>query len=153
MQQDEVIELFQNSGALLHGHFVLSSGLHSSVYLQCAIGLQWPSVAAKFGSAIADQFRSQQIETVASPAIGGLIIGYEVARHLNVRFIWTERENGVMTVIADWPHVPRQTEVQEEIDTSRNGYVTFLLCTPTSIMPAGGHSGARESGYGLLRRK
>ena len=98
MQQNEVIELFQNSGALLHGHFVLSSGLHSSVYLQCAIALQSPSVAARFGSAIADQFGSQRIETVASPAIGGLIIGYEVARHLNVRFIWTERENGVMTL-------------------------------------------------------
>src|SRR3989442_3443665 len=98
MKKDGVIEIFQNCGAILHGHFVLSSGLHSSVYLQCAIALQTPSVAAKFGSAIADQFRSQQIETVASPAIGGLIIGYEVARHLNVRFIWTERENGVMTL-------------------------------------------------------
>ena len=65
---------------------------------QRAIALQSPSVAAKFGSAIADQFRSQRIETVASPAIGGLIIGYELARHLNVRFIWTERENGVMTL-------------------------------------------------------
>ena len=63
------------------------------------------------------------------------------------------RENGVMTVIADWSHVPKQTEVQEEIDTSRNGYVTFLLCTPTSIMPAGSHSAARETGYGLLRRR
>ena len=98
MKQSEVIEIFEKSGALLHGHFILSSGLHSSVYLQCAIALQSPSVAAKFGSAIADQFRSHGIETVASPAIGGLIIGYEVARRLNVRFIWTERENGVMTL-------------------------------------------------------
>lgn len=96
MKQSEVIELFQNSGALLHGHFILSSGLHSSVYLQCAIALQSPVTAAKFGSAIADEFRAQQIETVASPAIGGLVIGYEVARHLDARFIWTERENSAM---------------------------------------------------------
>jgi orotate phosphoribosyltransferase len=76
----------------------LSSGLHSSVYLQCAIALQSPDVAEEFGAAIADNFRGKRIQTVASPAIGGLIIGYEVARQLGVRFIWTERERGVMTL-------------------------------------------------------
>ncbi len=98
MKQNDVLEIFENSGALLHGHFVLSSGLHSSVYLQCAIALRSPQTAARFGSAIADHFRSMEIEAVASPAIGGLVIGYEVARHLDVPFIWTERENGVMTL-------------------------------------------------------
>jgi len=98
MKQSDVLEIFENSGALLHGHFILSSGLHSPVYLQCAIALQSPVVASGFGAAIADQFREQEIETVTSPAIGGLIIGYEVARHLDSRFIWTERENGVMTL-------------------------------------------------------
>jgi orotate phosphoribosyltransferase len=98
MKQTEVLETFKRTGALLEGHFVLSSGLHSSVYLQCAIALQTPAVAAQFGEAIAEQFRGQGIETVASPAIGGLIIGYEVARQLGVRFIWTEREQGTMTL-------------------------------------------------------
>jgi orotate phosphoribosyltransferase len=98
MQSNEVLETFKRTGALLEGHFLLSSGLHSTVYLQCAIALQSPAVASKFGGAIADQFREQAIETVASPAIGGLIIGYEVARQLDVRFIWTERENGLMTL-------------------------------------------------------
>jgi orotate phosphoribosyltransferase len=98
MHPNEVLDTFKQTGALLEGHFVLSSGLHSSVYLQCAIALQSPSVATQFGQAIAEQFREQRIDTVASPAIGGLIIGYEVARQLNVRFIWTERENGVMTL-------------------------------------------------------
>ena len=98
MNPTEVLETFKRTGALLEGHFVLSSGLHSSVYLQCAIALQTPAVAAEFGEAIADQFREQGIETVASPAIGGLIIGYEVARQLGVRFIWTEREQGKMTL-------------------------------------------------------
>ena len=98
MKQAEVLETFKRTSALLEGHFVLSSGLHSSMYLQCAIALQTPAVAAQFGEAIAEQFRGQRIETVASPAIGGLIIGYEVARQLGVRFIWTEREQGTMTL-------------------------------------------------------
>ena len=98
MKQTEVLETFKRTRALLEGHFVLSSGLHSSVYLQCAIALQSPVVAAQFGQAIADQFRGQGIETVASPAIGGLIIGYEVARQLGMRFIWTEREQGTMNL-------------------------------------------------------
>jgi orotate phosphoribosyltransferase len=98
MDQQRVIQIFEEAGALLRGHFLLSSGLHSSVYLQCAIALQSPAIAGEFGSAIADQFRSAQIKTVASPAIGGLIIGYEVARSLGARFIWTEREDGAMTL-------------------------------------------------------
>ena|SRR5437867_2474565 len=98
MRNEEIIERFRELGALLEGHFVLSSGLHSSVYLQCAIALESPKVAAEFGKAIADQFQNEQIETVASPALGGLIIGYEVARHLGARFIWTERANGRMTL-------------------------------------------------------
>ncbi len=98
MNQDEVIEKFKGAGALLDGHFILSSGLHSPVYLQCAIALQSTAVAAEFGAAIAAQFRGEQIETVASPAIGGIVIGYEVARQLGVRFIWTERVSGRMTL-------------------------------------------------------
>ena len=98
MKRENVIEVFKRTGALLEGHFILSSGLHSSVYLQCAVALQSPAVAAEFAAAIANQFRDKEIHTVASPAIGGLIIGYEVARQLGVRFIWTERERGTMTL-------------------------------------------------------
>ena len=98
MNQSEVIKKFKSAGALLEGHFILASGLHSPVYLQCAIALQATTVAAEFGAAIAAQFRAERIETVASPAIGGIVIGYEVARQLGVRFIWTEREGGSMTL-------------------------------------------------------
>ncbi len=98
MQAEEVIERFKQTGALLEGHFILTSGLHSTLYLQCALLLQYPAEAARFGSAIADHYRDQQIETVAAPAIGGIIIGYEVARALGARFIWTEREEGTMTL-------------------------------------------------------
>jgi orotate phosphoribosyltransferase len=83
---------------LLEGHFILTSGLHSTSYLQCALVLQYPTEAQAFGRALAEQFQSQQIETVAAPAIGGLIIGYEVARQLGARFIWTEREGQQMTL-------------------------------------------------------
>jgi orotate phosphoribosyltransferase len=94
----KILEHFRETDALLNGHFVLSSGLHSPNYLQCALALQYPRDAAKFGEAIAAHYVDSNIETVASPAIGGLIIGYAVAQSLNVRFIWTERENGAMTV-------------------------------------------------------
>lgn len=98
MNSEQILEHFRASGALLEGHFVLSSGLHSPNYLQCALALQYPSDAAKFGRRIAEQFAEADFETVASPAIGGLIIGYAVAQALNLRFIWTERESGTMTV-------------------------------------------------------
>ena len=95
---EQILEHFRQTDALLEGHFILSSGLHSPKYLQCALALQYPFDAAKFGAAIAENYTNERIETVASPAIGGLIIGYEVAKALNVRFIWTERENGTMTL-------------------------------------------------------
>jgi orotate phosphoribosyltransferase len=92
------LEHFRSTNALLEGHFVLSSGLHSPNYLQCALALQHPEDASRFGAAIAERFRDQRIDTVASPAIGGLVIGFAVAQALNVRFIWTERQNGTMTL-------------------------------------------------------
>ena len=94
----DYLDHFRQSGALLEGHFILSSGLHSPNYLQCALALQYPADAAKFGRAIAEHFTDANIETVASPAIGGLVIGYAVAAALNVRFLWTERQDGAMTL-------------------------------------------------------
>lgn len=98
MTQEQILEHFRETDALLEGHFILSSGLHSPKYLQCALALQNPKDASEFGRAIAEHFTNEKIETVASPAIGGLIIGFAVAQALNVRFIWTERENGAMTL-------------------------------------------------------
>ena len=96
MRAEAVIEKFRQTGALLEGHFVLSSGLHSPVYLQCALVLQHPRAAEEFGRSIAELFQTEVIQTVAAPAIGGLIIGHEVARALGARFIWTERQDGTM---------------------------------------------------------
>jgi orotate phosphoribosyltransferase len=95
---DDVLEHFKRTNALLEGHFILSSGLHSPNYLQCARALEQPSDAVRFGKAMADRFRDVGIDTVASPAIGGLVIGFAVAQALGVRFIWTERQDGAMTL-------------------------------------------------------
>ncbi|MGI9054342.1 MAG: orotate phosphoribosyltransferase [Pyrinomonadaceae bacterium] len=98
MNSDQILEQFRESDALLDGHFILSSGLHSPQYLQCALALQYPPDAAKYARAIAERLAAEEFDTVASPAIGGLVIGYETAKALNVRFIWTERQDGVMTL-------------------------------------------------------
>jgi len=98
MDGGEVIERFRRTGALLEGHFILSSGLHSPAYLQCALVLQHPAEAEAIGRALAGRFTAGQVETVAAPAIGGIIIGWEVARALGVRSVWTEREGGRMTL-------------------------------------------------------
>jgi orotate phosphoribosyltransferase len=98
MTQNEVLEHFKHTNALLEGHFILSSGRHSSAYLQCALALQLPADALRFGLAIADKCAGVKIDSVVSPAIGGLVIGFAVAQALGVRFIWTERQEGVMTL-------------------------------------------------------
>jgi orotate phosphoribosyltransferase len=95
---DSILEHFKYCDAFLEGHFELSSGLHSPNYLQCALALQYPSDASMYGRMIAEKFVDENVDAVASPAIGGLVVGYAAAQALNVRFIWTERQNGVMTL-------------------------------------------------------
>ena len=96
MTRDELLTLFRRSGALLEGHFRLSSGLHSSGYLQCALVLQHPNQADALGRAIADRTRDLGATVVLSPALGGVIIGQEVGRALNVRAIFAERQDGAL---------------------------------------------------------
>lgn len=96
MNRDELLDLFRRCSALLEGHFRLSSGLHSSGYLQCALVLQHPQHAAALGAALAERVRDLRPTTVLSPALGGLIIGHEVARALGVRAIFAEREDGIL---------------------------------------------------------
>lgn len=99
MTAEEVIDRFKRTGALLEGHFVLTSGLHSASYLQAALVLQYPAETQALGAAVAERFQAQGIETVAAPAIGGIVIGYEVARLLAAKSIWTERDSeGRMTL-------------------------------------------------------
>jgi orotate phosphoribosyltransferase len=98
MDSSSVLDLFRRSGALLEGHFRLSSGLHSTGYLQCALVLQEPRDAERLGRALAGQLRHLDIQAVLSPAMGGIIIGHEVARALGVRAIFAERQEGKLTL-------------------------------------------------------
>jgi orotate phosphoribosyltransferase len=82
LQDEELLHLFEDSGAIRHGHFELSSGLHSGTYVQCALVLQYPRYAEKLGRALAALFSDATIEVVVSPALGGIVIGQEVARAL-----------------------------------------------------------------------
>lgn len=98
MTEAEVLTIFRRSGALLEGHFRLSSGLHSPGYLQCALVLQHPREAELLGAALGDVLRSLRAVTVLSPAMGGIVIGQEVGRALGVRAIFAERQDGVLTL-------------------------------------------------------
>jgi orotate phosphoribosyltransferase len=98
IEGNEIIEIFKKTGALLTGHFKLSSGLHSEQYLQCALVLQNPEYATRLGEGIANRFKDKDITCVAGPALGGIIIAHEVAKALKVRCIFGEREDGKMTL-------------------------------------------------------
>jgi len=98
MTRDELLDLFRRTGALLDGHFRLSSGLHSAGYLQCALVLQHPAHAEALGRALADHVRELRPTVVLSPALGGVIIGHEVGRALGVRAIFAERQDGELTL-------------------------------------------------------
>ena len=118
-QAESVLELFRSTGAYLEGHFRLTSGLHSAEYLQCALVLQHPAAAERLGRSLAQEIRTLapgRIDLVASPALGGLIIGHEVARALGTRFLFTERDaaTGKMTLRRGFAVAPGETAVVVE---------------------------------------
>ncbi|MFH1848347.1 MAG: orotate phosphoribosyltransferase [Candidatus Omnitrophota bacterium] len=96
MDNKKALDVFRETGALLKGHFKLSSGLHSAEYLQCALLLQHPERAQVFCKELADKFKDAKPTVVAAPAIGGIVVSYEVARALNCRSVFLEREDGRM---------------------------------------------------------
>jgi orotate phosphoribosyltransferase len=98
MTRDELLDLYRRSGALLDGHFRLTSGLHSPGYLQCALVLQHPQHAEMLGRAIADRTRELRATVILSPALGGVVIGQEVGRALGARAIFAERQDGALTL-------------------------------------------------------
>jgi orotate phosphoribosyltransferase len=96
LTERETLDLYEKTGALMRGHFRLTSGLHSDIYLQSALVLQHPEHAARLGEALAAPFVAARAQTVLGPAIGGILVAHEVARALGVRALFTEREEGVM---------------------------------------------------------
>lgn len=131
MTEDEVLQIFRETGALLEGHFVLRSGLHSRQYFQCALALQQMPVVEKLGGALAAKVKSLGAATVMAPALGGLVIGQEVARQLRTRFIFPEKEEGKLVLRRGFKIAPGEKilvvedvvtkggRVQETIDIAR----------------------------------
>jgi orotate phosphoribosyltransferase len=98
MTSDQVLDIYKSTGALLTGHFLLSSGLHSEKYLQSALVLQQPDIATRLCAALAGYFQNSRIEVVIAPALGGVFVSHETARALGVRAIFAERVNGELTL-------------------------------------------------------
>ncbi len=98
MTSQEVLDIYKKTGALLTGHFLLSSGLHSEQYLQSALVLQQPDIATKLCAAMAEHFKGSNIQVVIAPALGGVFVSHETARALGVRAIFAERVNGELTL-------------------------------------------------------
>lgn len=98
LSEKEIYDVFLKTGALLHGHFLLTSGRHSDKYFQCAKVLQYPEYMEKICAKIVEHFNDYDIDTVISPAIGGIIVGQEVARQLNKRSVFAEREDKNLTL-------------------------------------------------------
>ena len=98
MSSSTMLDVFKSTGALLDGHFKLTSGRHSNTYFQCAKVLQYPEHLTAVCSKIAEHFANMGVETVISPAIGGIVVGTEVGRQLGVKTIFAERKDGIMTI-------------------------------------------------------
>lgn len=94
----EILQIFKKTESLFEGHFLLTSGRHSDKYFQCAKVLQYPKYIEQLCSIIANHFNDYEIDAVISPAIGGLVVGQEVARQLKKKFIFAERENKNLTL-------------------------------------------------------
>jgi orotate phosphoribosyltransferase len=127
MTQDEVLQIFRDSGALLEGHFILRSGLHSRQFFQCALALQQMPVVEKLGAEIAGKARALGAVTVIAPAMGGLVIGQEVARQLGVRFIFAEKENGQLVLRRGFKISPGEKMLVVEDVVTKGGRVQETL--------------------------
>jgi orotate phosphoribosyltransferase len=123
MTQDKILQIFRDTGALLGGHFILRSGLHSRQYFQCALALQQMPVAEKFGHALAGKVRKLGAVTVIAPALGGLVIGQEVARQLGVRFIFVEKEEGKLALRRGFKIAPDEKILVVEDVVTKGGRV------------------------------
>src|SRR5947208_8810346 len=123
MTSEEALQIFRQSGALLEGHFILRSGLHSRQFFQCAIALQQMPTVEKLGAALAAKVRSLGAVTVISPAMGGLVLGQEVARQLRTRFIFVEKEEGKLALRRGFKIAPREKILVVEDVITKGGRV------------------------------
>ncbi len=119
MSDNEILQILRDHGAVLEGHFILSSGLHSDRYIQCALVLQHPQIAEQLCSELAAKLRHLGASVVAAPALGGVIVSHEVARALGLRGLFTERQEGAMTLRRGFSLAPGEpTLVVEDVITT-----------------------------------
>lgn len=131
----DVRGLYESTGALLRGHFQLSSGLHSDTYLQSALVLQHPEQATRLGAALGARFRSLSVDVVVAPALGGVLVAHEVARALHVPALFTEREEGRMTLRRGFRIAPGQRCLVVEDVITTGGSTREVIAT---VEAAGG---------------
>ena len=141
--QDHLIEIFQKTGALLEGHFILTSGRHSPTYFQCAKVLQYPKYLQKFSNEIVNYFQDMDIDIVITPAVGGIVLGTEIGRQLNKQSIFAEREQGVMTLRRGFEINPETNVlVIEDVITTGGSVIEVIELVK--------NSGANVIGVGVL---
>ncbi|MDZ4816729.1 MAG: orotate phosphoribosyltransferase [Verrucomicrobiota bacterium] len=125
--ESEVLDIFRKTGALLEGHFVLRSGLHSRQFFQCALVLQEMPIVERLGALLAQKFKDDEIDTVLAPAMGGLVIGQEVARQLRKRFIFVEKEEGKLVLRRGFKIAPGEKVLIIEDVVTQGGRVQEAL--------------------------
>lgn len=140
---EELLNLFRKTGALLDGHFVLRSGLHSRQFFQCAILLQYTEIAARVCGMLADRLRAIECDSVISPALGGIIVGQEVGRSLGKRHIFVEKEGGGLVLRRGFTISPNEKFIVAEDVVTRGGRVQ------QTIDIVHGHGGT-VSGVGVI---
>jgi orotate phosphoribosyltransferase len=121
MTSEETLQIFRQTGALLEGHFILRSGWHSRQYFQCALALQQMPVVERLGAALAAKARGLGAATVLAPALGGLVIGQEVARQLGLRFIFAEKEEGRLVLRRGFKIAPGENILVVEDVVTKGG--------------------------------
>jgi orotate phosphoribosyltransferase len=127
MTETEALQIFRDTGALLEGHFILRSGLHSRQYFQCALALQQMRIVERLGAALANRVRALDAATVIAPAMGGLVIGQEVARQLGIRFIFAEKEDGKLVLRRGFRIAPGERMLVVEDVITQGGRVLETL--------------------------
>jgi orotate phosphoribosyltransferase len=127
MTQEEIIKVFQKTDALLQGHFLLSSGLHSTKYFQCALVLQYPHYTSLICKELVHKFKDEKIDVVVGLAYGGIIVSYEMARYLKVCSLFTERVEGKMTLRRGFCLRPKERAIVVEDVVTTGGSVKEVI--------------------------